>query len=180
VLAIDCRDFYDPQRHKEKARGGHFGRDNHIGLHHTVFSGLLRGGAQVYDRRARKKEDMPLQDWWQRFVLSPLRKKIQLFREHLKAWESRHSGVESSCRARLERPRLAVVFFCKWGRHRSVALQSAFLSICQRLKWVRVSESSHLSELSWRFSTCNCCQALDAFAGDVTDVTEAVGSATDS
>ena len=158
VLAIDCRDWHDPQRRQEKARGGHRRELNHIGLHHSVYSGLLRGEAQVYNQRAGKKEDVKLRAWWQRFVLAPFMKKVQSHCEHLEAWEARERSRESRDRARLERPRLVVVFFCKWGRHRSVALQAAFVSICQRLSWLRVSETCHLSSHSWMWVTCNCCQ----------------------
>ena len=53
VLAVDCRDFSDPQRHKDKEERRRRGEENHIGYHHTVFAGLLRGGALVYNQRTR-------------------------------------------------------------------------------------------------------------------------------
>ena len=62
VLAVDCRDFSDPQRHKEKAQGGLRGASNHIGYHHTVFAGLLRGGALVFNQQTRQKESLSLID----------------------------------------------------------------------------------------------------------------------
>ena len=153
MLAIDCRDFHDPQRHR-KTEGGHRrGLTNHIGHHHTVFAGLLRGGAQVYNTQTRRKENMSLTDWWERFVLQPLWSKAQSVVQKVREWETQRSSGN-----RGPRPRLFVVFFCNWGRHRSVALQKAFAFVCQQMKWAHLAETSHLSSHSWTFSTCDCCQ----------------------
>ena len=86
VLAVDCRDFSDPQRHKDKALGRLRGDENHIGYHHTVFAGLLRGGALVYNQRTRQKEWVSLTDWWEQFALQPFWDKMLHFQEKLKAW----------------------------------------------------------------------------------------------
>ena len=167
VLAIDCRDFYDPQRVNERATALS-GRVNHIGYHHSVFAGFLRGGALVYNQNSKKREEVPLPLWWQRFVLQPLWDKVMHFCDHLRAWEAQGGSDRGA------KPRLCVVFFCKWGRHRSVGLHKVFVCICQRLKWLRISETSHLSSHSWRWVTCECCQAIQFCF----DMKTAVGSAT--
>ena len=158
VLAVDCRDFSDPQRHKDKASGRLRGHENHIGYHHTVFKGLLRGGAQVYNQRTHRKEQVPLIDWWEKFVLLPLWNKMLHLQEKLKAWGKQRVSDRGV------KPRLFVVFFCKWGRHRSVAMQNCFIFICQHLKWARLAEASHLSSHSWKWVTCDCCQVLVVFS----------------
>ena len=154
ALAVDRRDFSDPQRHREKAKGHLRGASNHIGYHHTVFAGLLRGGAQVFNQQTRQKENLSLIDWWGRFVLQPLWSKVQNFSQGLQEWE--RQGVSD----RGVKPRLFVVFFCKWGRRRSVALQKIFIFICKYLKWLRLAEASHLSSHSWKWVTCDCCEVL--------------------
>ena len=151
--AVDCRDFSDPQRHKEKAQGGLRGASNHIGYHHTVFAGLLRGGALVFNQQTRQKESLSLIDWWERFVLQPFWSKVMNFFQKLLEWERQRvhdRGVK---------PRLFVVFFCKWGRRRSVAVHNIFIFIRQSLKWARLAEASHLSSHSWKWVTCDCCEA---------------------
>ena len=157
VLAVDCRDFSDPQRHTDKAAGRLRGHANHIGYHHTVFAGLLRGGALVYNQRTSRKEQVSLTDWWEQFVLQPLWNKMLNFQEKLKAWGKQRVSDRGV------KPRLFVVFFCKWGRRRSVAMQKCFNFICQHLKWARLAEASHLSSHSWKWVTCDCCQVLVVF-----------------
>jgi hypothetical protein len=160
ALAIDCRDFHDPQRHadREKARQRSGPREpNHIGFHHTVFAGLLRGGAMVYNQSTHEKEHLPLVDWWRHFVLSPLWNKTQQFVDTLRRWEQQNEKNRGA------KPRLAVVFFCNYGRHRSVALQKAFLFLVQQFEWARLVDASHLSSHSWKFVTCDCCEVAPKF-----------------
>jgi hypothetical protein len=157
VLAVDCRDFSDPQRHKDKEERRRRGEENHIGYHHTVFAGLLRGGALVYNKRTREKEHWALTEWWEHFFLQPFWNKVLNFIEKLKEWKKKRVSDRGV------KPRLYVVFFCNWGRHRSVAMQKIFLFICQYLKWARLAEASHLSSHSWKWVTCDCCEVLIAF-----------------
>ncbi len=153
MLAVDCRDFFNTQLVSETATATS-GQVNHIGYHHTVFAGFLRGGALVYNQSSQKREEVPLPLWWQRFVLQPLWDKVMHFCDHLRAWEAQRSSDRGA------KPRLFVVFFCTWGRRHSVAVHKVFVYICQHLKWLRLSETSHLSSCSWRWVTCECCEVI--------------------
>ena len=118
-------------------------------MHPTVIQGLLRGGARVWNPQSRQKEQMELQTWWRDFVLSPVWSTAQ------RLLGSRSLGGSA--------PRLVVVFFCKYGRHRSVALHSLFVFIVDFFKWLRLVDAAHLSSSSWGYTTCQRCQAVCMF-----------------
>lgn len=157
VQAVDCRDFHDPERDRERRSETWTKANNHVGLHHTVVAGMGKFGAEVYNQGTRRKEHWLLTDWWQEFVLEPFWDKLAEYRAKLRAWQG--AGPVTTG----DRPRLIVVFFCKWGRHRSVAMQSIFIFVCQHLKWVRLVSASHLSEHTWRWKTCGNCEAIIQF-----------------
>jgi len=140
VVAVDCRDFHDPDRHSHcKADAD----ANHLGFHHSVMKGLIKNGARVWRPHLHRKVDVPLGDWASEFVLAPLWNAIMKVRK------------EAGSAARQKN--VVMVFFCKWGRHRSVALQTCFLKAMPFVPWLELKNASHLAAHSWLWSTCNFC-----------------------
>ena len=147
VVAIDCRSFHDPQRdHGRKPPA-----QNHVGYHHTVLAGLQRGGAKVWDSTRKKEFEISLAEWWRECVAAPL------WNSAMKVAAKMRSQQASATQAVVV-PKLVVVFVCKYGRHRSVALQRCFIQAIADVPWANLSDSSHLASHSWRFATCNLCQ----------------------
>ena len=156
VIAVDCRNFHDPNRHQ---RGGSAPRNKHLGFHHTVMEGMLQHGAQVWRVTAGRKVQQPLKDWWGEFVCAPFwdaAMKVRGQRQQSRGGSSSSSGGSAPAPSA---GRVVVVFFCKWGRHRSVALHECFTKMMEAVQFATLVESSHLASHSWSFTTCNFCQA---------------------
>ena len=151
-MAIDCRDFHDPDRDRQRGPN----RLNHIGYHHTVFRGILRHGANVYSAAQKRKVGQTLKEWWTQNVLTPLWSSCQRL--------AGSAAGRSTCPVP---PKVIVVFFCKWGRHRSVCLQNCLVRSMPALHWAELIESSHLASHSWSFATCNFCQVPRFLQGTV-------------
>ena len=154
VVAVDCRDFHDPDRHRHAGNAGSaaYAEINHLGYHHSVTQGLTKNGARVWRQYLHRKEEVPFKDWVSEFVLAPFWNA---------AMKCRPGRSEAGSAARPKK--IVLVFFCKWGRHRSVALQTSFLNAMPIIPWLELKTASHLAARSWTWSTCNFCAvwALD-------------------
>jgi len=118
-----------------------------LGFHHSVVAGLVKHGAKVWRQALHEKKPQPFSDWFSEFVLLPFWSKTQ-------RWISQSATRSSSS----FRGRVVPVFFCKWGRHRSVAMHDLFLPLLGAFEWVSLDETSHLASQSWQFTTCNYCE----------------------
>ena len=164
VVAVDCRDFHDPERRSKtqdrsssskdagSAAWGNWGRRqawpdeekvNHLGVHHTVMQGLTKHGANVWRRHLRRKEKVPFGNWVCEFVLGPLWNAVR--------------DLQKAGSAAAHQKKIVMVFFCRWGRHRSVALEACFLRALPCIPWAQLKDASHLASESWLWSTCNFC-----------------------
>ena len=146
VVAVDCRGFSDPQRSRHRHDRA---QDNHLGYHHTVLAGLRRGGAKVWDPKRNKNVNLTLREFWIQFVAQPLWDGANKVAIKMRQLQASKSAVV---------PRLLVVFVCKYGRHRSVALQRCLVHALAVVPWANLCESSHLASHSWQHKTCNQCR----------------------
>ena len=140
VVAVDCRDFHDPDRHSHCEADADA---NHLGFHHSAMKGLIKNGARVWRQHLYRKEDVSLGDWVSEFVLAPL-------------WDA-IVKVRQPAGSAAQQKKIVVVFFCKWGHHRSVALQTSFLNAMPSVPWLELKDASHLAAQHWTWSTCNFC-----------------------
>jgi hypothetical protein len=153
VVAIDTRWFHDPDE-KAKRRKSKYHKTteppdppNHIGLHGNVQAGLMRGGAVVVHSRTWKRKDYSLRQW---MVKWPVRHLIEAAR---RAWP-------------VNGGRVIIVFYCKSGRHRSVACAEAFSRVLNKVAWVQQENVEHLSSMSWGFGTCGGCPQCRRWSAD--------------
>ena len=161
VVGVDCRDFHDPDRPKRDRENqnrpwGSAGRaasddENHLGAHHTVMNGLVKHGANVWRPHLRRKENVPFGEWVSEFVLGPFWNAVVKIRAASLQASARSAGSAAP------KKKVVVVFFCKWGRHRSVALQTGFLKAIPIVPWLSLQDATHLASHSWLWSTCNFC-----------------------
>jgi hypothetical protein len=108
-----------------------------------VMKGLTKHGANVWRPHLHRKEGVPFGNWVCEFVLGPFWNAVR--------------GILKAGSAAAHQKKIVVVFFCRWGRHRSVALQTCFLRALPCLPWAQLQDASHLASDGWLWSTCNFC-----------------------
>ncbi len=139
MIIVDCRGFPDP--HRDRRRG-----PNHIGTDEGII------------RRLVEHPDFP--EFWRVLWERMNRRLAQVFVQPAAGGSAPRTDAAGGSAPRTDAPGLTIVFYCKKGRHRSVA--AAWLATQLLGKRGYNVQQFHAMRDFWQLGTCNECAACAA------------------